>query len=375
MGIADDQFKNQLMRGWVNYFKNATGYQKLKDLDSWIRCRLRYCIWKSWKRPKRRLPNGFKPCITGWNPDEPSRNFTHFYNNVVWEQQVENPVRSGFNSLNNVDLHHNLISSLDCALPGGDTACGEGNIVGIDPLFLDASMGDFRTATCSPARNSGSMAAIDELGLLMDLKGEQRLLGTQIDLGAYEQSAVRWGDPTVTPVTCFGTANGSIQLDTLQVVLPAEARWLAEEGSAGTGFDSLPAGMLDFWLEDALGCRDTFQVNIPEPTPIEFSSVVTDASTAQSTDGDISVLNVTGGQPPCPCLWSTEDTTASLQFIPAGDYDLTITDALGCEVTTTFTVNFTTPTDELFRKYGLQLFPNPVQTAHPLQITFMEPIS
>ena len=46
---------NRLLYGWVNYFKHATGYQKLKDLDSWIRCRLRYCIWKQWKRPKRRL--------------------------------------------------------------------------------------------------------------------------------------------------------------------------------------------------------------------------------------------------------------------------------------------------------------------------------
>ena len=46
---------NQLMLGWVHYFKNATGYQKLKDLDSWVRCRLRYGIWKQWKRPKRRL--------------------------------------------------------------------------------------------------------------------------------------------------------------------------------------------------------------------------------------------------------------------------------------------------------------------------------
>jgi group II intron reverse transcriptase/maturase len=46
---------NQLMRGWVNYFKHATGYQKFKDLDAWIRCRLRYCIWKQWKRPKRRM--------------------------------------------------------------------------------------------------------------------------------------------------------------------------------------------------------------------------------------------------------------------------------------------------------------------------------
>jgi len=45
---------NRLMWGWVNYFKYGTGYEKFKYLDSWVRCRLRYCIWKSWKYPKRR---------------------------------------------------------------------------------------------------------------------------------------------------------------------------------------------------------------------------------------------------------------------------------------------------------------------------------
>lgn len=45
---------NSLMIGWVQYFKYATGYQKLKDMDAWVRCRLRYCIWKQWKKPGRR---------------------------------------------------------------------------------------------------------------------------------------------------------------------------------------------------------------------------------------------------------------------------------------------------------------------------------
>lgn len=45
---------NRLMRGWVNYFKRASGYEKFDRLDGWIRDRLRYCIWKSWKRPRRR---------------------------------------------------------------------------------------------------------------------------------------------------------------------------------------------------------------------------------------------------------------------------------------------------------------------------------
>ena len=45
---------NRLMRGWLRYFKLATGYAKLREPDGWIRNRLRYCIWKQWKRPRRR---------------------------------------------------------------------------------------------------------------------------------------------------------------------------------------------------------------------------------------------------------------------------------------------------------------------------------
>jgi RNA-directed DNA polymerase len=45
---------NTLMRGWVNYFRKGTGYQKFKTLDAWVRHRLRYCIWHDWKKPKKR---------------------------------------------------------------------------------------------------------------------------------------------------------------------------------------------------------------------------------------------------------------------------------------------------------------------------------
>ena len=30
---------------------------KLKDLDSWLRNRLRYCIWHDWKKPERKRKN------------------------------------------------------------------------------------------------------------------------------------------------------------------------------------------------------------------------------------------------------------------------------------------------------------------------------
>ncbi len=46
---------NAFTRGWVNYFKYAHISAKLKKLDAWVRNRLRYCIWKHWKKPNKRM--------------------------------------------------------------------------------------------------------------------------------------------------------------------------------------------------------------------------------------------------------------------------------------------------------------------------------
>ena len=44
-----------LMYGWINYFKHANIHNKLKDIDSWVRSRLRYCVWHHWKKPNKRM--------------------------------------------------------------------------------------------------------------------------------------------------------------------------------------------------------------------------------------------------------------------------------------------------------------------------------
>ena len=46
---------NAFMRGWVNYYKYANVSSKLAKLDGWVRNRLRYCIWKHWKKPNKRM--------------------------------------------------------------------------------------------------------------------------------------------------------------------------------------------------------------------------------------------------------------------------------------------------------------------------------
>jgi group II intron reverse transcriptase/maturase len=56
---------NQIQQGWINYFRMASLTGKLKELDSWVRNRLRYCIWTDWKKPERKRKNlirlGIKP--------------------------------------------------------------------------------------------------------------------------------------------------------------------------------------------------------------------------------------------------------------------------------------------------------------------------
>ena len=60
---------NQLIRGWINYFKIGNMKTLCKQLDSNIRYRLRMCIWKQWKTPQNRAKNLIKLGInkyTAW---------------------------------------------------------------------------------------------------------------------------------------------------------------------------------------------------------------------------------------------------------------------------------------------------------------------
>ena len=46
---------NRLMYGWLNYFKQASIFGKLKYMDAWVRDRLRYCVWHHWKKPNKKM--------------------------------------------------------------------------------------------------------------------------------------------------------------------------------------------------------------------------------------------------------------------------------------------------------------------------------
>jgi uncharacterized repeat protein (TIGR02543 family) len=85
-----------------------------------------------------------------------------------------------------------LVNSI-VALNGGEDVSGSfvgrKNLVGVDPLFVDSGNDNFRLGIGSLAINRGSNeSAVDAQGapLAFDFAGESRIVGEQIDIGAYE---------------------------------------------------------------------------------------------------------------------------------------------------------------------------------------------
>jgi RNA-directed DNA polymerase len=46
---------SQYLRGWINYFGIASGYQLCVDLDQWIRRRVRMAYWRQWRKPRTKV--------------------------------------------------------------------------------------------------------------------------------------------------------------------------------------------------------------------------------------------------------------------------------------------------------------------------------
>ena len=63
-----ERFKKlkEVQRGWVNYYRMANIHHKLKEIDSWLRNRLRYCIWHDWKKLDRKRKNLMRLGISRW---------------------------------------------------------------------------------------------------------------------------------------------------------------------------------------------------------------------------------------------------------------------------------------------------------------------
>ena len=95
---------NEIIVGWVNYFKLADMKSKLIELDKWIRRRLRACVWKTWKKIKTRFQNLMKlgiPRDKAWEFANTRKGYWRISKSPILNKTVTNQrlINHGFKSL------------------------------------------------------------------------------------------------------------------------------------------------------------------------------------------------------------------------------------------------------------------------------------
>ena len=95
---------NEIIVGWVNYFKLADMKTKLTELDQWIRRRLRACIWKTWKKIRTKFNNLIKlgiPRNKAWEYANTRKGYWRISKSPILNKTITNQrlINHGFKSL------------------------------------------------------------------------------------------------------------------------------------------------------------------------------------------------------------------------------------------------------------------------------------
>ena len=94
MSIETRKIKlNQIIRGWVQYFKLSDMKKIMNSIDEWLRRRIRMVTWKRWKKVKTRYKNLQKLGVAkskAWEWANTRKSYWHTANSFILETTLNN---------------------------------------------------------------------------------------------------------------------------------------------------------------------------------------------------------------------------------------------------------------------------------------------
>ncbi len=91
---------NEYTIGWINYFGIAKAAARLRDLEEWLRRRLRACIWKQWKKIKTKGRNLMKlglPEYKAWEYANTRKGYWRISNSPILKTTLTNKYLESLN--------------------------------------------------------------------------------------------------------------------------------------------------------------------------------------------------------------------------------------------------------------------------------------
>jgi PKD repeat protein len=140
---------------------------------------------------------------------------------------------------------------------------------------------------------------------------------------------------TVVDISCFGMADGTIDLDVNGGTPPYDYSW-----SSGQNTEDILAptgGMYDVDVTDANGCVKTYSITVVEPDKLELSSSLSDVNCNGENNGAIDITAI-GGTGPYVYLWSNSESTEDISGLAPGTYSIQLTDNNNCFVADSFEI-------------------------------------
>ena len=141
---------------------------------------------------------------------------------------------------------------------------------------------------------------------------------------------------TSTDIVCAGDSTGAMSVTVSGGTPGYNYSW--SNGSTTDSLNGIQAGIYTVLVTDSNGCflsmSDTiFELN----SLIVLNATVVDPNCFAGVYGSIQTT-LSGGVAPYTYLWNTSDTLTALDSLPAGFYQLLITDSVGCQVVGGYTL-------------------------------------
>jgi gliding motility-associated-like protein len=148
-------------------------------------------------------------------------------------------------------------------------------------------------------------------------------------------------DTNKTQILCFGALTGAIDLIPTGGTAAYTYAW---SNSATTqDLNGVAAGQYNVTVTDANSCSATLSATLTQPAnALSAASIVTNVSCFSGNNGAINLSSI-GGTGVYTFVWSNGPITEDISGLVAGNYTVTITDANGCTLTHSKTIN--QPTD------------------------------
>lgn len=151
-----------------------------------------------------------------------------------------------------------------------------------------------------------------------------------------QPAAVLSATQSQTDILCNGSSTGVATVTPAGGTAPYTYLW--NTGATTSSITNRPAGSYNVTITDANGCSIGKSFILTQPTVLSATSGKTDVACRGASTGS-AFITPTGGTPPYTYLWSNSATTASISNVAAGSYNVTATDANGCTVGQSFTIN------------------------------------